>query len=595
MPKPFTSQDLSRIFDAGALTRGRSLGLLGRVDVRLEDDTIVGTVRDRDIQYTIRITPDLLGRRVVFDNQCSCRQKGCAHLAAAGFAALDRFPELRKPEQQTFLDTLAAPAPTKERQRLVFELAPARPPHACIVTTMLIGERTGIVAPTTPRQIATDETADIKSRDVAYLLNEADTARTDVSATEVVDLLDALIEAGNARWHAGGRRLVKGETRIFASASSPTLPPRSGVIVAQSGPWYIDATTGAVGRVRIQAPAAQQKPAPAPAVASPAPAKRRIETRSATDPMIVERPATPVIRLCRFPCPDDYGRIQQLDALLLEFDYDGATIPFDDDRQFTRIKTPGGLIFARRDRTTENAAVECLRQEGLVQMRIATGKTEKGRLVFVFRGRDAAESWQAFIAERLPALQALGWRNQIDSDFGPPLVQNIGLCDLRVTDAPQGAFSLDFGIEIDGVRLPLLPILMHLHERGGMQAARIVGVDVVTSLDDGRILKLPADRVARMLAVIEDMIDSRRPHQGRYHAAGRCGRADRAGSRRHPDDSLAGCNGHRRQCGAIPGGRRNAPGKRPTQLPRQPAALPAPPRHLAAAPARRLSRWPARR
>ena len=71
MPKPFTSQDLSRIFDAGALTRARSLGLLGRVDVRLEDDTIVGTVRDRDIQYTIRITPDLLGRRVVFDNQCS--------------------------------------------------------------------------------------------------------------------------------------------------------------------------------------------------------------------------------------------------------------------------------------------------------------------------------------------------------------------------------------------------------------------------------------------------------------------------------------------------------------------------------------------
>jgi len=141
-------------------------------------------------------------------------------------------------------------------------------------------------------------------------------------------------------------------------------------------------------------------------------------------------------------------------------------------------------------------------------MRMATGKTEKGRLVFVFRGRDAAEAWQGFVAERLPTLQALGWRNQIDTDFGPRLVQSVGLCDLKVADAPQGSFSLDFGIEIDGARHPLLPILMRLHERGGLASARIIDGEVVTSLDDGRILKLPADRIARLLAVIEDMIEA---------------------------------------------------------------------------------------
>lgn len=97
MPTPFSSQDLSRIFDARVLTRGRGLGLAGGVQVQLEADTIIATVQDRAFSYQVRITPSLLGRRVVFDHHCTCRISGCAHLAAAGFAALDRFPELRKP------------------------------------------------------------------------------------------------------------------------------------------------------------------------------------------------------------------------------------------------------------------------------------------------------------------------------------------------------------------------------------------------------------------------------------------------------------------------------------------------------------------
>jgi SNF2 family DNA or RNA helicase len=164
--------------------------------------------------------------------------------------------------------------------------------------------------------------------------------------------------------------------------------------------------------------------------------------------------------------------------------------------------------FVRRDRAVEAAALEAIRQDGLAQMRMATGKSEKGRLVFAFRGRDAAEAWQGFVTERLPALRALGWHNRIDTDFGPRVVESVGACDMKVADAPQGAFSLDFGIEIDGTRHPLLPILLRLQERGGMPAARIIDGEVVTSLDDGRILKLPADRIARLLAVIEDLTEA---------------------------------------------------------------------------------------
>ena len=506
MPTPFSSQDLNRVFDARALTKGRSLGLAGAVDVRLEGDAIVGTVQDRDTKRSVRIVPSTMGRRVVFDHECSCRVRGCPHLAAAAFAALDRFPALRRPEQQTFLDTLAAPAPQRERQRLVFELAPAEGKHACVVIAMLIGERSGTIAPTTPRDVAADDTADTAVRDLAYLLGEGGEPRTGIAPDLVTDVLDAMIESGCARWHAGGQRLVKGDTRIFSSAAAAALPARSGVIVADSGPWYIDAATGSVGRIRIRALEPPPPPQPAPSfVEQP---RRRLEAIPTAEPAIVDRPMTPILRLTRFPCPDERGRMQQLDALLLEFEYGDAVIPFDDERQFVRANTPYGPEFIRRDRKAEAAAQETMRQDGLVQMRMATGKSAKGRLVFVFRGQEAPENWLAFVSERLPALSGLGWRNQVDEAFGPRIAATDGVCDMRVADASGGGFSLDLGIDIDGTRHPLLPILLRLQDRGGMAKARIVGGEVIASLDDGRILKLPAERIARLLAVMEDLAET---------------------------------------------------------------------------------------
>ena len=503
MPTPFSSRDLGRLFDARALTRGRSLGLAGAVEVQLEGDTITGRVQDRDVSHVVCITPALLGRRVVFDHRCDCGAPGCAHLAAAAFTALDRFPVLRRPEQQTFLDTLTSTLPEKERQRVVFELAPAEPPYACNVTTALIGERSGTATPTTPRRIAADDQFNSMIRDLAYLLGEGNEPRTGVAANLMVDVLDALIETGQGRWHAGGRRLIKGETRIFPSVGAAPLPPRSGVLVANSGAWYVDAATGAVGRARIQGAATR----PRPAYVAP-PSVRGPAVPTSTEQVIADRPMTPVVRLTRFPCPDEYGRMRTLDALLVEFDYDGAVIPSDDERQFVRVEEPGGPVFVRRDPKAETAALDAMRQDGLVQMRMATDKSAKGRMVFAFRGRDAAEAWQGFVAERLPALQALGWRSLVDKDFGPRLVESIGVCDMKVADMPRGGFSLDFGIEIEGARHPLLPILMRLRERGGMAAARVIDGEVVTSLDDGRILRLPADRIARLLAVMDDMIEA---------------------------------------------------------------------------------------
>ncbi len=549
MLAPFSSEDLGRVFDSRALTRGRSIVLLGAVDVTLTDASITFIAEQQGSRYTGTIASSSMGHRVAFANTCSCGQSACAHIAAGALVALDRYPQLRKQAQKSALDALTA-APTEERQRLVFELSPADPPHACFVTTILIGERSGKLEPTTPARVLAARSSNETTKIMAKLLGGGDTSRTPISPAGVTSVLGLLARLGKATWHATGKTLTLGAERIFQANMPPNLPPKSAVILGDTGPWYVDAATGEIGRVRLRqaparvGPALPSAPAPLPPrslrdnpraaaptflrATPPKPAKFRPNERRpeppappkivAVAPVILDCTPTVLLRLRKLDCPDVFGNAQQIDALTLDFDYDGVLTTAEDDRQFVPAIRPGGKpgqqTFLRRDRPGESAALNTLRQDGFSQMRIAESAEAKPRIVHVYRDRDASERWQGFLASRVPTFHALGWRCEIDPAFGPRLVQSVGDYDVRVADAETGSFSLDFGIEIDGQRIPLLPILSRLLDRGGMDAAQIEDGELITSLDDGRILKLPAERVRRLLTVMEDLLESARRTPG---------------------------------------------------------------------------------
>ena len=569
---PFSTDDLQRVFDARTLTKGRTLILLSTVDVTLQDPSVAVAVEHMGERFTGSITPSAFGARVAFINKCSCGQPSCVHLAAGSLAALDRFPALRRHTQPDMLGALATPA-AAEKQRVVFELSPGEPPHACFVSPLLIGERTGRTTPTSPAALLADRTRPESTHRTAAMLGETADTRVAIGSPGVTSLLGLLGRTGQGRWHATGKTLTLGEDRAFAANLPPNLPPKSGVILGEGGPWYVDGATGALGRVRLrQGAASKAAPPPAPlptpapprpagfSMAAPAPAPPPLRPRPplpvrpglparpavaprftppppvskrgrfveeppprprvvAAEPVIVDRPLTPVLQLRRIECPDETGRIVPTDALALDFDYDGVLVPADDERQFVRVASGHGRTesFVRRDRDAEAAAIAALRQDDFTLMRVTDpdmkeGGAAKGRTVYLFRGRDSSERWHAFATDRVPLLEALGWRNRIDKDFGPRYVQTVGRYDMRVTDVAAGTFSLDMGVELDGERVPLVPILSRLLERGGMSAAQVVAGEVVTSLPDGRILKLPAERVERLLAVMADLMENARRH-----------------------------------------------------------------------------------
>ncbi len=531
MLAPFSSDDLGRTFDARTLTRGRSLVLLGAVQVRVSEDAITAAVEERGIKRTATLVSAVRAHRVVFDSQCTCQIRACVHLAAAAFAALDRTPALRRVEQKNFLGGLGGglgagpgaapgaalseaprPASPPEPRRLVYDVAPGAGADACFVSPLWIGERSGRSEPTTPRRAAAEAgsgESSVGESDLAIIgvLDRSDLPRTGVPAARLAGLLAALLRSGQGRWSATGRKLVAGEERVFPANMPPRLPPKSAVLIGITGPWYVDGATGQVGRVKLR-----QTRARAPVVQPRARRPEPVAVRAAaSEQVIVERDATPVLQLSRLECPDDYGKMQQIDALTLDFDYGDVRIGGSDERQFVRVADAAGPAFVRRDAAAETAAFELLRQDGFVQMRVADGGNAKGRRVLVFRGQDPGEFWHRFVALRVPALQALGWVSLIDRDFGPRLATTVGEVDVAVSDVPggdgAGAFSLDFGIEIDGERQPLLPILRRLLDRGGLETAQIVDDEVITSTLDGRVVKLPLARIRPLLAIMADLID----------------------------------------------------------------------------------------
>jgi hypothetical protein len=513
MPTAFSSDDLSRIFDSRTLTRARTLVLMGGVSIRLDGDSIVGTVEALGIPYDVKITPSAIGARVAFDSKCSCRMPACAHLAAASWAALDRFPALRGTEQAGLFETLAANRPkAPEKQFLRYTLEAGMPPISAYVHLTLVGEKSGTTEPVTARAVLANPTSTDTARAVAKLLGGIGETRCGVKAAQIPALLKLLVGSPNARWGNGGRRLISGEERLFDADAPPKLPPGSGMLLSDAGPWYVDAATGAVGKVRLRRKVAPIAPPMTPRVADTRAKHRRgggpslIETDSQR--AIVDRPVTPVLRMQKIAAPDDYGRLANIDALMLDFDYGGAITDGDDERQFVRVVNHGIASFVRRNLEAEIQAAETLREDGFVQMRVADPKSAKGRRVFAFRGPDHAEKWHRFVTERIPALTSLGFRSHIVGDFGPRLAKKVGAFSAAISDESAGFFAVDFTIEIDGEQIPLLPVLSNLLARGGMETARVVDGELITSLEDGRVVKLPADRIRRMLGIMGDLIEA---------------------------------------------------------------------------------------
>jgi superfamily II DNA or RNA helicase len=575
---PFAQDDIIRSFEAKTIQRARHLIMLGAVELGESESRIEATVVDAGTQLTVIVTPIGMGPRTLFDRRCSCGRSACAHVAAAAMMALDTRPEWRR--QGALFDRLnraaagpraaqakpavpmaaapartvptsAAPAPAAaplsagEPRVAVWTIEPGGDHAAMHVTAHLarIGRdgrpETGGV-PATLSQVLANVTRTVQGdsdRAIArLLLGSGNLIRTPIPKDRrylVDQALRRLLAGGRLRWR-DGRALAEGPRRVIRAVKDaktgklrPLDLPEGAALIRGESWWCADPKAGRISPAELQAVAAPP-PKPAPRVPTNVPTSTRPDTGPApairsisAAAEIVDRTPRVILRL---------GRVATREAGLLDvahliFDYGDpgrpAEIEADDQRQFAKVTTAdGGTFFARRDKRVEQAIGERLAAAGFAQFRVAPtsgGSDEKGQRLHALRGKDAAERWSEFLRREVPALESEGVEIIRDADFGMEIIEPETEVALALADAGEGWFDLEVGVEIEGVRRSLLPILARLIEAGGLEAARIIDGKVHAVLEDGRALALPAERVAQLMSVLEGMLDAGRTLDGKLH------------------------------------------------------------------------------
>ncbi|MCF7979319.1 MAG: DEAD/DEAH box helicase [Chromatiaceae bacterium] len=295
-------------------------------------------------------------------------------------------------------------------------------------------------------------------------------------------------------------------------------------------PWYLDPSSGECGP--IDTPLSEREAtalvrAPAIPLANLDLFKEQARTRLKglnlpTPPqpkhrrVSVDAP-TPCLRLSSHAVPGGSGygawgyagtsEPQWEDEARLTLDYAGAMVdPREAGEQVSSIKD-GVMIECERHPQAEQAALKRLETLGLEQ-KVATSNR-----VGVPFGPPRVEAWLAFMDRDLPVLEADGWRVEVDASFRFR-VGRVGEWDLDIEEGDAGRWlDLSLGVEVDGERLDLLPILLNLIQNPAvdLSAEALAALTDETRfslrLDDGRYVFFPAERLKPILSTLVELYD----------------------------------------------------------------------------------------
>jgi len=318
----------------------------------------------------------------------------------------------------------------------------------------------------------------------------------------------------------------RADSRGWQEPVFEVTPPA--VALPLSPPWYVDEKEACCGPLDTGLPAdaavewllapklsPDQSPLlslelPARAMASlPLPAKIEIET-------IPEAPPVFHLRLTSANRPEEFtffdeDEPEQCHMAHLEFDYSGCRVSPRDQQAVLEQFDGGRLRRIVRDLNAERAAQFKLREMGFEDAeQIYFLRGDKMAGVFSF---DDDSRWMGFVLQDVPSLEAEGWRVEIDPGFAYRLAQAEEWYADAQPDSGMDWFNAEIGVQVDGQKINLLPILLqHFARNPDLFGPAILSQlddksTILVPLPDGRRLPFPAPRLKMMLGVLMDLFE----------------------------------------------------------------------------------------
>lgn len=344
-----------------------------------------------------------------------------------------------------------------------------------------------------------------------------------------------LIASGRCHWRSkDAPPLIVGEGRsghlewrlLSDGRQIPLMVAGSKGVAALPGavPWYVDPETmragpldlglpPAVVSALLKAPPVSASQAPAlsaaltarlPGYAIPAPAEDVIEEVVCAPPVPYLHLASQEVRM-----PHWYGRPalpEIADIIQIYFDYGGTIVEANSPQQEICRVHGRRVVRWRRDQEAERAARRRLAALGLAEGFCPAPE----RLTLSLPD---SHRWPAFVHRDLPQLVAEGWRVEFANSFRHRVIDASGEWEAEVAEERNGGwwFSLDLGIEVEGMRIALLPLLVQALKAMHDPAAGLAGMrdndTLYARLDAGRVVALPFDRIAPLVSVLVELFD----------------------------------------------------------------------------------------
>ncbi|HEY9788646.1 MAG TPA: DEAD/DEAH box helicase [Candidatus Obscuribacterales bacterium] len=196
---------------------------------------------------------------------------------------------------------------------------------------------------------------------------------------------------------------------------------------------------------------------------------------------------------------------------VLSFDYGGAVFNLENDSKEIRKVVDNKLVITKRDLAFERTAKDRLHKCGFQSF--PNWHPLKDKLVFSLIP-NTVPSWLRFVETEVDKLRELGWRVEIDDSFQYKTVEAEGDWTAEFTESGEYWFSMELGIDFEGKRLSLLPILTsalrRVHPGATLKDLNKLNIDgkFYAPLPDGRWLQLPFERVESLLKVLLEIFDS---------------------------------------------------------------------------------------